>query len=227
MGHGTWFDYIPGLKMLPAWVCGAIMVTFLLAFFSRAAYTTFRKESLIPSGRLSLRELADLIVEMLIRFVDTVMGKEGRRYLPLLGSLFLFIFISNLLGLIPGFSPPTGNLNTNFACSIVVYLYYNYCGFKEHGLGYFKQFMGPLIFLAPIMFAVEMVSHAVRPISLSLRLFGNINGDHQIMEVMSSLVPLGVPAIFYGLGLFVSFMQAFIFVLLSMVYIAMATSHEH
>ncbi len=130
------------------------------------------------------------------------------------------------MGLIPGFLPPTDNLNTNVACSLTVFLFYNYHGFKAHGFGYIKHFMGPVIWLAPLMFVIEVISHLVRPASLSVRLFGNIAGDHLVLNIFSHFVPLGVPVVFMFLGLFVSFIQAFVFTLLSMVYISLATTKE-
>ena len=143
-----------------------------------------------------------------------------------LGS-FLFIFISNLLGVFPGFYPASQNLNSTLACSLVIFVAYNYLGFKEHGVGYLKQFMGPVIYLAPLMIFIEVVSHLVRPASLSLRLFWNMFGDHLVLQIFSNLTPYIVPAIFIGLGVFVSFLQAFIFTILSSIYISLSTSHDH
>ena len=144
-----------------------------------------------------------------------------------MGALFIYILFSNLLGLIPGFLPPTDNLNTNVACALTVFIFYNYQGFKAHGFAYLKHFMGPIWWLAPIMVVIEVISHLVRPASLSVRLFGNISGDHLVLGIFSSLVPIGVPVIFLFLGLFVSVIQAFVFTLLSMVYISLATAHDH
>ncbi|HOW16229.1 MAG TPA: F0F1 ATP synthase subunit A, partial [bacterium] len=110
---------------------------------------------------------------------------------------------------------------------IFVFIYYNYAGFKEHGFSYIKHYMGPMIWLAPLMFPIELISNMVRPFSLGLRLFGNITGDHLVLGIFSDLAPLIVPIPFLGLGLFVSFFQALIFVLLSMIYLTLALSHEH
>jgi F-type H+-transporting ATPase subunit a len=122
---------------------------------------------------------------------------------------------------------PTSNINANFAVAAIVFFAYNYYGIKEHGPSYIKQFMGPVAWLAPFMILVEIISHLVRPVSLSLRLFGNINGDHLALAVFSDLVPMFVPMIFMGLGMFVAFLQAFIFTILSAIYIQMAISHDH
>jgi F-type H+-transporting ATPase subunit a len=118
-------------------------------------------------------------------------------------------------------------MNTTLALGLFVFLYYNYAGFKAHGFGYLKQFFGPVIWLAPLMFIIEVASHVFRPLSLALRLRGNIMGDHIVLGVFSGLVPYLLPVIFYGLGVFVAFMQAFVFCLMTMVYISLSTSHDH
>jgi F-type H+-transporting ATPase subunit a len=131
------------------------------------------------------------------------------------------------MALIPGFVPPTDNINTNLAMSLTVFVYYHIMGVKAHGLkGYLKHFMGPILWLAPLIFVTEIIGHCVRPLSLSLRLFGNITGDHLVLGIFSNLVPVLVPVAFLALGLFVSFIQAFVFSLLSMIYINLATAHE-
>jgi F-type H+-transporting ATPase subunit a len=144
-----------------------------------------------------------------------------------IGTLFVFIFASNLLGLIPVFQPATDNMNTTLALGLFVFLYYNYAGFKAHGAAYLKHFLGPVLWLAPLMLVIELASHLFRPLSLALRLRGNILGDHIVLGVFSGLVPYLLPVIFYGLGVFVAFMQAFVFCLMTMVYISLSTSHDH
>ena len=138
-----------------------------------------------------------------------------------------FTIFSNLLGVFPGFYPATQNLNSTLACASVIFIVYNYMGFREHGWGYLKHFMGPIIYLAPLMIIIEVVSHLVRPASLSLRLFWNMFGDHLVLQIFSNLTPYIIPAIFIGLGVFVSFLQAFIFTILSSIYISLSTSHDH
>jgi F-type H+-transporting ATPase subunit a len=165
------------------------------------------------------------------------MGEHGKKYVPLIGSIFIFILTCNLIGLVPGFSAPTGYptedflrsviTSPNFACAILVFLLYNYYGFKEHGIGYLKHFMGPFIFLAPFMFLIEMVGHVVRPVTLSVRLFANLMADHTAVGIISTLVPVGVPVVFLGLGLMVCVIQAFVFSLLTAIYIMLATQSEH
>src|SRR5262249_25395312 len=133
-----------------------------------------------------------------------------------------------IFGLFPGFNPATSNNNTTFALGVTSFLVYNVEGIRAQGLvSYIKHFMGPIIWLAPLMFVVEVVSHLVRPLSLGLRLSGNMTGDHTVLSIFLGLTPIGIPMIFYALGLFVCFVQAFVFSLLSMVYLSMATAHDH
>ena len=129
--------------------------------------------------------------------------------------------------MVPSFSAATGNFNTTVACALVVFIYYNYLGVKEHGAAYVKQFMGPMPVLAPLMFPIEIISHLARPFSLSVRLFGNISGEHIIALVFYGMVPWIVPVPFMAFGLFAAFLQTFIFIMLTQVYIAGALSHDH
>lgn len=146
----------------------------------------------------------------------------------------------NLMGLIPGFLPPSDNINTNLAMGLTVFVFYHYLGIREHGTHYVGQFTGGLppkgfgtlitAFLALIgcvLFVIESIGHIIRPVSLSLRLWGNINGDHTLVGVFNGITPILVPVIFMVLGLFVCCVQAFVFSLLSTVYIKMAVSHDH
>lgn len=226
--HFSFFSLL-GMDHHYVHVAMAAIVTILITTISlrlHRSYKTSKTDPLIPDARLSGRNIAELTVEQLYKLFHGILGHETDRYFPLLASMFLFIFINNLMGSIPGFLPATGNVSTNFALSLPVFLFYNYEGFKEHGAGYLKHFMGPVLWLAPLMVVIEVIGHFVRPVSLSLRLFGNITGDHTVLGIFSDLVPLFVPIIFMGLGLFVAFIQAFVFTLLSTIYIALAVSHD-
>lgn len=206
------------------------LVTLLLAWMARAVYRSYQEagDPLVPDSRLSLRNLVELVVEGLLNFFESLLGERAVQYFPLLGTIFIYIFVSNMLGIIPGFLPPTDNINTNLPIAFVVFVYYNMEGAKEHGWGnYLKHFMGPIKALALLMIPIEIVSHLVRPVSLSLRLFGNITGDHMVLYQFSNLTPIFVPIIFLGLGLFVCFMQAFVFTFLSAIYISLARAHDH
>jgi len=228
MEHGfTWYQFI-GLSHIPHWIVGSLIVFFVLTVLSVVVYFGLQKRGayLVPEKGGSIVHFFDWVVERLLLLCESVMGEEGKRFFPLIGALFIYIFVSNIMGLIPGFLPPTDSLNTNLACALTVFVFYNYQGFRAHGLKYLKHFMGPVWWLAPIMVVIELVSHLVRPVSLSVRLFGNINGDHLVLGIFSGLLPIGIPVIFLFLGLFVSLVQAFVFTLLSMVYISLATAHE-
>jgi F-type H+-transporting ATPase subunit a len=183
---------------------------------------------IVPEPKLTYRNFFEIVAESLYRLTESIIGRhDAPTYFPLIGTLFVFIFTSNIFGLIPGFLPPTDNLNTTLALGVFVFLYYNFAGVKAHGLAYLKHFMGPMLILAPLIFLIELISHLIRPFSLALRLRGNIMGDHIVLGVFSDLVPLLLPVVFYGLGLFVAFIQAFVFCLMTMVYISMSIAHDH
>ncbi|MGE4232118.1 MAG: F0F1 ATP synthase subunit A [Bacteriovoracia bacterium] len=235
-GHESfrWIGLIPGIGDLPnhivmgvlvsisALVCGAIAARMLKTGAARG------NDYVVPERTLTFRNFFDLLAEKLFAFCESVMGKhEAEVYFPIVATLFIFVFFSNLFGLIPGFLPPTDDINTTLAAGLFVFIFYNLQGIKANGVGYLKHFFGPVWYLAPLMFFIEVVGHIFRPISLALRLRGNIQGDHVVLGVMSSLVPIGVPVIFMLLGLFVAFIQAFVFCLLTMVYISLSTAHDH
>lgn len=225
----TLLTKLPPLKGLPVHivhmgVVSAILIGISIYFFIKLK----RSENyLLPEKRLSLRTFFEIITEFFYDLLEGLMGEEGVKYVPFVTSIFIFILFSNLLGLIPGFYPPTMNINTNAGIAIFVFIAYNYFGFKKHGLSYIKHFMGPVIFLAFLFLPIELISHIFRPVSLSVRLFGNIFGDHTALETFTDLVPIGVPVFFMALGLLVSIIQALIFALLTAVYIVLSTGEEH
>lgn len=153
--------------------------------------------------------------------------EEAKKHLPFVFSLFVFILTMNLMGLIPGFMPPTMNINTNIGLAIFSFLYYNYWGFKHHGLGYIKHFLGPFLPIAFLYFPIEIISHTFRIVSLSVRLAGNMTGDHTVLEIFTHLTYVVVPVAFLVLGTIVSLVQAFVFSILSLIYIALAIGEEH
>lgn len=228
MEHFSWFTLI-GLGHYD-YVWGSLVVLLLIILAGLKIKSTLSKEeSVLPDEKFSIRSIFEILtIDFLFDLFTNMLGSRelAKRYFPLLGATFFFILIANLLGLVPGFSSPTGNFNTPVACALVIFVMYNYYGFKANGIEYLKHFAGPVIFLAPLMFVIEIISHFVRPVSLSLRLFMNMTGDHMVLGVFTNLVHYVVPAIFIGLGIFVSFLQAFIFTVLSAIYIALATSHE-
>ncbi len=199
------------------WVVMAIMV--VLALLAR------RSLSLVPRGWGNFMES---YVEGMLDFMSGTMGgKDARPYLPLIGTLFLFILFCNWLGLIPGFIAPTSNWNTTIAPAIVVFFFYHYVGIKKHGaLKYFKHFGGPVWWLSPLIFVLETIGHFARILSLSIRLFGNIFGEESLFMVLFTLVPLLVPVPVMFMSIFFGFIQALVYTLLSIVYIALAIEEE-
>lgn len=174
-----------------------------------------------------LQQVVEVVVQSLLGLLDENLGEKGRKYLPLIGTLAFFIFISNFMGMWPTFSAATGNFNTTVACAVIVFLYYNFQGLKEHGIGYIKHFMGPVSWMAPLMFPIEIISHLARPFSLAIRLFGNISGEHAVTLTFYSLFAFLLPVPMMAFGLFAAFLQTFVFILLSTLYIQGALSHDH
>ncbi len=228
MEHFSWFNLI-GLGKYDH-ILGAVLVVILLVLAGlRIKKILSTRDNTLPDDKLSVKSVFEILtLDFLLGLLTGILGSQekARKYLPLLGTAFIFILFSNLLGLIPGFLPPTGNLNTPVACAIVVFLMYNYYGFREHGIGYLKHFAGPLIYMAPLIFVVEVISHLVRPVSLSLRLFLNMTADHMLLG-LSFFIPILLPVGSIALGVFVSLIQAFVFVVLSAIYITLAVAHEH
>ncbi|MEE8135980.1 MAG: F0F1 ATP synthase subunit A [Thermodesulfobacteriota bacterium] len=228
MEHFSWFTLL-GLDKYD-YILGSILVLLFLTYAGFKITKKLSKEgSVLPDEKFSLTTIFEILtIDFLFDLFTNVLGssEQAKKYFPLLGASFFFIMFANLLGSIPGFLPPTGNFNTTVACALVIFIMYNYYGFKENGLSYIKHFAGPVIFLAPLMFVIELISHFVRPLSLSLRLFMNITGDHLVLGVFTNLIHYIIPAIFVGLGIFVALLQAFIFTVLSAIYISLATSHE-
>ncbi len=228
MEHFSWFTLI-GLGQYDYILGSLLVLTLLLLAGIKIRGALSRSGSVLPDEKLSVNNIFEMLtIDFLFDLFANVLGsrEKAKRYFPLLGGSFFFIMFANLLGMVPGFLPPTGNINVAAACGLVIFIMYNYYGFKENGLGYVKHFAGPVIFLAPLMFIIELISHFVRPVSLSLRLFMNITGDHMVLGVFTNLVHYVIPVIFVGLGIFVSLLQAFIFTVLSAIYISLATAHE-
>ena len=181
---------------------------------------------LVPKGTQNVMEA---YLEGVWKMGADVMGRaHARKYLPLVATLGLFIFIANVIGIIPGFEAPSANLNMTLALALAVFVYYNFEGIRLHGIvNYFKHFMGPVWWLAWLMFPVEIVSHISRIVSLSFRLFGNIKGDDMFLAVILMLAPWVLPLIPFALLTFGAFLQAFIFMMLTYVYIGGAVQADH
>ena len=188
------------------------------------AFITSRSVQLMPSG---IQNFMESIIGGIENLLDETMGEKGKPYYPLIATIALFILVSNLLGLVPGFYPPTANLNTNAAMALTVFAMTHIVGVKEHGISYLKHFMGPIIWLAPLMFVIEIIGHLARPLSLSLRLFGNMYGHEIVLMIFLALVPFLLPVPMMILGVLVAFIQTFVFTLLAMIYIAGALEEAH
>ncbi len=182
----------------------------------------------VPASDLKARNIFELIVGGLLNLFTDVLGSRAaaERYFPLFAGLFFYILICNLIGLLPGFLPPTASISTNWGMALVVFVVFNFEGLRVNGMGYIKHLMGPILWLAPLMFVLETVGLLFRPFTLSVRLMGNMNGDHMVLAIFSDLVPVLVPVIFLGLGTFVCLVQAFVFTLLSVVYVSLAIAHD-
>lgn len=208
-----------------------LIVSVGLILFAFFAGRRFRAQDQVePKGQVNMSLAVESVVVGLLGIFNGILsrGKQGARPIFfLLGSFAFFILASNLLGLVPGFLPPTAQFNVTVVLALCTFFTAHTIGIRAHGLAYVRKFMGPLIWLAPLMLPIELVSHLVRPLSLSVRLFGNMTGDHAVVGVFSSLVSLGLPIPFMGLGMFVSFLQAFVFVLLSAVYFQDALEPPH
>ncbi len=170
-------------------------------------------------------------VEGIIVFVydlgDNIMGKEGRPYIPFIFGIGMYVAISNLIGIVPGLIAPTSNMNTTAAPAIAVFILYNYIGIKKHGAHYIKQFTGPVLVLAPLIIVIEFITHLARPLSLTMRLFGNIAGEDLVLILLFFLAPLFVPIPMMGMIVFTSLLQTYVFMMLSMVYISGALEEAH
>jgi len=174
-----------------------------------------------------LQHLFEVIYTFLHGEAESSIGHEGPRFLPFIGTLFIFILFCNLIGIIPGFESPTMNPSVPAGCALLVFLYYNFMGFKQQGIAkYLAHFAGPLPILAPLMIPIELISHMARPLSLTIRLFANMLAGEKVTVVFLGLTYLVAPAVFMGLHVFVSFLQAYIFVLLTMMYLSETVPHE-
>jgi F-type H+-transporting ATPase subunit a len=189
-----------------------------------------RSDGVVPEGRITLRNLLELLLEGLVSLARQVIGPEWPRWMPLIGTLGFFILVSNLMGLVPGLTNPTSFIETNLAWACLSFVAFHYAGITHHGWAYLKHFLGPLPLLAPLMFPLEVIQSFARILSLTVRLTANMFADHTLVAVFLSfptVVAAFVPWAIMGLGLFVAILQAFIFAFLTMIYIGMALEEAH
>ncbi|HTP63976.1 MAG TPA: F0F1 ATP synthase subunit A [Geobacteraceae bacterium] len=178
----------------------------------------------MPGG---LQNFLESIISTIETMLSDTMGKHGKSFFALIATLFLYILISNLIGLLPGFFPPTANINTTLALALIVVVLTHVVGIKKHGFSYIKHFLGPVWWLSWMIFVIEIISHFSRILSLSLRLFGNIGGHEVVIMVIFMLVPFFVPLIMSVLGLLIAIIQSVVFMYLSMIYIQGAAEEAH
>jgi F-type H+-transporting ATPase subunit a len=254
--HVNFFETVipPGLREVrfgpefwnvihPSVILGTLFVFVLLVLAAARARRVLESQetALIPEAEVSLRNGFEVVIEAILYLMNDIIGPGAGRFLPLVGSIAIFLLIGNLLGLIPGLAPPTMSVNTAGAWAVIVFFAYNAIGIRHHRSAYVKQFLGP--FFGPfrigrvttpkipllfwIMLPIELVSHFARMLSLTIRLIGNMFADHSVIGIFLVLVPIGIPIFFMALGVVVSLLQAFIFSLLAMVYIGLALEEEH
>ncbi len=213
---------LPEIHGIPDHVTYSWLAMAIIIGLSLAARFSLKKTA--PSG---VQNLLEVIVGGLSDFIEEIMGPEGKHYLTLIGSLFLFILVCNLQGIAPGFDSPTANINTTLALALVAFAATHYIGVKRHGIGYIKHFMGPMWGLAPLMLPIEIISHLARVMSLTFRLFGNMVAKHKLLLVLALLAPYLAPVPILALGLLVSFVQALVFTLLTMLYLSGSIEAAH
>ncbi|MEE9273953.1 MAG: F0F1 ATP synthase subunit A [bacterium] len=222
--HPFLYIGVPAFQEYPNVIYSWVVMAFLIVVSLLAT----RALQTIPYGGQNLFEA---LFDVFASFMDETLGPEGRPYFPLIFTLAIYIFLSNVIGIIPGFMSPTSNLNTNVGCALTVFIATHYIGFKKAGVAYLKHFTGPIMWLAPLMVPIEIISHMARPLSLTLRLFGNITGEDLVLGVLMFLslqIFLPIPWAMQMFAIFGSFIQAFVFVLLTMIYIAGSLEgHDH
>ncbi|WP_319408692.1 F0F1 ATP synthase subunit A [uncultured Desulfosarcina sp.] len=197
----------------------------LMAILIIAGALATKTISMIPG---KAQNLFEVVVSGIEEFMVETAGEEARWLFPLAATIFLYIFIGNLIGIVPGFFPPTANLNTTASCAIVVVVFTHIIGIKYHGAKYIKHFMGPVWWMAPLIFIIEIIGHLARILSLSFRLFGNMMGHEIVLAILFGLAgAFFAPLPIMALGIFVSFVQGFVFFLLSIIYFSGAMEHAH
>jgi len=198
------------------------VVMLLLVFFG---FLASKGISMVPT---KVQNLFEIILGGIEDFMVDITGDEGRWLFPLVATIFIYIFVCNLIGLVPGFFPPTASLNTTASCALVVVIFTHIIGVKYHGVKYIKHFMGPVWWMVPIIFPIEVIGHVARILSLSFRLFGNMMGHELVLGILFGLAGLFfAPLPIMALGIFVALVQAFVFFLLSIMYFTGAMEHAH
>ena len=229
-GGFTWLGGLSHKLHIPGHTLTLLMIGSILLFIGFLYRSKIAKVSdvVVPDSTITLRSVIELYGDFIYGQCKSIIGeKEAPKYFSFISTIFILIFISNLIGLIPGFLPPTEYLSTTLAFGAATFIYYNIQGCKEQGtLNYLKHFAGPLWYLSFLIFPIEIVSNLIRPLSLALRLRFNMMGDHIVLSEATNLMPALLPIPFMILGLLVSLIQAYVFTVLTMVYIQMAVEHH-
>jgi F-type H+-transporting ATPase subunit a len=199
----------------------------LLVFLVLIAYFVVVRLTLSVEKPNGVQHLAEITNKFVADQGEQIIGHGYERFTGFLISLGLFILLSNLLGLIPGLESPTADVTIPLGLAFVVFFYYHYHGIRENGFGYIKQFLGPVWWLAPLLFPIEIISHLARIMSLSVRLYANMFAGDLLTLAFFSIIPVGVPLVFLGLHLGVAFIQAYVFLLLAAIYLSLAVAHDH
>lgn len=211
----------PAYPLTDWFVCEALVVLFIMLFFGIAS----RRFSVERPGKV--QHILELGHEFFRASAEEIAGHDGPKYLTFFGTIFVFILFMNVIGLVPGFDSPTMYPMVPLGLAVSTFLFYHFAGIKQLGPAYIKQFMGPMLLLAPLMFPIEIISHFARPLSLTVRLYANMFAGERVYLTFVTLTKVVIPVIFIGLHLFVSFLQAYIFMLLAMVYVGGAVAEEH
>lgn len=240
MEHVSVFHALGEYQYLGAASASAALLMIAGGVIRSKAKSRLKKDKVLPDDGISFWNLSVWLVNGFRNLLSGMLGHGSDRYVPLVGGTFMLILFNNLLGLVPGLLSASSNLINNLSMALVIFVVYQYYGIREHGLGYFKQFTGglpgkgqPLIMtiflslIAVLIFFIELIGHAVRPFSLTLRLWGTITGDHALLAVTNGMMPVFLPMLALAMGLLVCVVQAFVFSLLSTVYIKLAVSHDH
>ncbi len=199
------------------WVVMAILIAF--------GWLAGKSVQMVPG---TAQNVFEVLISGLEEFMVEITGEEGRWLFPLCATVFLFVFVGNLIGLVPGFFPPTASLNTTAAIALVVVPFTHVIGIKYHGANYYKHFIGPVWWMIPIILPIELIGHAARILSLSFRLFGNMMGHELVLGILFGLAgAFFAPLPIMALGIFVALVQAFVFFLLSVMYFTGAMEHAH
>ncbi|GGA62750.1 ATP synthase subunit a [Edaphobacter acidisoli] len=218
------------LHIQPTYPTAPITDTFameLLVFFALLVYFIIVRVTLSVEKPAAFQHLAEITHEFVSEQGESIIGHGFERFTGFLAVLGLFILIANLMGLIPGLKSPTADVVVPLGFALVTFVYYHYHGVRANGFAYIKQFLGPVWWLYPLMFLIEIISHFARILSLTVRLYANIFAGDLVTLAFFSLVPLGIPLLFMGLHMFVAVVQAYVFFLLAAVYLSMAVAHDH